>query len=175
MEMETDGYGLDLDLEPLNSKSTTTPSPPSTLPPSSPGDKLTLFCVIEGDSTSKAFSIKASPSDNVQVLKQLIRDARAPQYDDIPFGQPFIRKVSIPDDPAKEKEAVKFEKIEFWQLKPTDTVGKAFKDGAPAKTIHIVVFRPESSARNRCLFGTIFSIVLIPFAYFIYMALGDRG
>ncbi|KAF9205589.1 hypothetical protein BGZ59_000392, partial [Podila verticillata] len=142
--MEAVEYGLDLVLDVINSNSTTTPSPPSTVPPSSPGDKLTLFCVIEGDSTSKAFSIKASPSDNVRVLTQLIRDARAPHYDDIPLGQPFFRKVSIPDDPANEKEPVKLDKIEFWQLTPTDTVGKAFKDGAPAKTIHIVVFQPES-------------------------------
>lgn len=149
MKMEIDGYGLDLDLEPLDSNNTTTPSPPSTSPPSSPGDKLTLFCVIEGDSTSKAFSIKASRSDNVQVLTQLIRDTRAPHYDDIPLGKPFFRKVSIPDDPAKENEAVKFKKIEFWKLNPTDTVGKAFKDGAPAKTIHIVVIRPESSGKKK--------------------------
>lgn len=143
METETDDYELDLDLEPVNSRRTTAPFPPSTTP-SSPGDKLTLFCVIEGDSTSKAFSIKARRSDNVQILRQLIRDARAPYYDDIPLGQPFFRLVSIPDDPAKEKEAVKFEHIEFSQLNPTDTVGEAFKDGAPAKTIHIVVIRPES-------------------------------
>ncbi|KAF9163142.1 hypothetical protein DFQ26_002896 [Actinomortierella ambigua] len=41
----------------------------------------TLFCLIDGEATFKAFSIKAPPSGTVDDLKRLIEAKKTPQHD----------------------------------------------------------------------------------------------
>ncbi|KAF9212485.1 hypothetical protein BGZ59_006689, partial [Podila verticillata] len=44
---------------------------------------LNLFCLVEGEATTKAFSINIPLNNTVDDLKNLIKTACSPQFDDI--------------------------------------------------------------------------------------------
>jgi len=45
----------------------------------------------------------------------------------------------------------------------------------PSQETKKLLFTIQYLEKNRCLFGTIIAIILIPIAYYIYMALEDQG
>ncbi|KAF9968922.1 hypothetical protein BGZ73_009039, partial [Actinomortierella ambigua] len=55
---------------------------------------LTLFCLVDGESTSNAFSVKIPPSDSVDDLKELIENKKAPEFDDIAADKLTLWRVS---------------------------------------------------------------------------------
>jgi hypothetical protein len=59
--------------------------------------KLTLFCVVAGESASHAFKLKKIPSsDDVDDLKQRIKAEQSPDFDDIDANELTLWRVSIP-------------------------------------------------------------------------------
>ncbi|KAK3827173.1 MAG: hypothetical protein JOS17DRAFT_749111 [Linnemannia elongata] len=45
--------------------------------------RLNLFCLVDGEPQSNVFSVKPTPADTVDDLKDLIKSALSPQFDDI--------------------------------------------------------------------------------------------
>ncbi|KAG0325768.1 hypothetical protein BG004_003121 [Podila humilis] len=64
---------------------------------------LTLFCLVDGEATSNAFSIKMPSSDTVNDLKDLIKTKQSPDFDDIVANKRNLWCVSIPVVPKKER------------------------------------------------------------------------
>lgn len=60
--------------------------------------RLNLFCLVDGEPQSNVFSVKPTPADNVDNLKNLIKSALSPQFDDIAAKYLTLWSVSIPDD-----------------------------------------------------------------------------
>lgn len=48
-----------------------------------PDHRLNLFCLVDGEGTSNAFFVKIPSSDTVDDLKNHIKTALSPQFDDI--------------------------------------------------------------------------------------------
>ncbi|KAF9921074.1 hypothetical protein BGZ67_000782, partial [Mortierella alpina] len=61
---------------------------------------LTLFCLIDGETTSNAFPVEVESSKTIGDLKKLIKTEQAPAFDDITANSLTLWKVSllIPDD-----------------------------------------------------------------------------
>ncbi|KAG0351335.1 hypothetical protein BGX24_007882, partial [Mortierella sp. AD032] len=57
---------------------------------------LTLFCLVDGEATSNAFSVKVPSSDTVDDLKELIKVKKAIAFSDIDADQLTLWRVSIP-------------------------------------------------------------------------------
>ncbi|KAF8932529.1 hypothetical protein BGZ47_011345 [Haplosporangium gracile] len=106
---------------------------------------LTLFCLVDGDSTSNAFSVEIAPTKTVDSFKKLIKSEKAPLFDDVAADQLTLWRVCIPDDDEDDNDEIPLlEKItEKKKLKATTKLSKVFDTELPDETIHIIVQRPS--------------------------------
>ncbi|KAG0361522.1 hypothetical protein BG005_008112 [Podila minutissima] len=65
---------------------------------------LTLFCLVDGEATSQAFSIEIDQTKTVHDLKGAIKTKKAPRFDDVAAHKITLWRVSIPDDDDDEEE-----------------------------------------------------------------------
>ena len=102
---------------------------------------LTLFCVVDGESTS--FPIKISSEETVGELKKLIK-AEKPNYcEKIDAKDLTLWHVSLPVVPKKDRKAISLADVPSKEeLDETDDISDVFQEMPPKKTIHIIVQRP---------------------------------
>ncbi|KAG0355130.1 hypothetical protein BGZ54_001285 [Gamsiella multidivaricata] len=108
---------------------------------------LNLFCLVDGEGTPNAFSVKIASTDTVDDLKKLIKAEKTNNFSDVDADQLTLWRVSIPDDdddddedlpvlldntPAKDKK----------KLKATRELSDVFNENPAKRTIHIIVQRP---------------------------------
>ncbi|KAG0364826.1 hypothetical protein BGZ54_007114 [Gamsiella multidivaricata] len=108
-------------------------------------DHLRLFCLVSGDPISRAFSVIASSGSTVDDLKNLIKAKKTPKFDDVTASQLTLWRVSIldTDDDEHEDLPILLDALnEKKELRPTSDLSEVFSEGAPKKTIHIIVQRP---------------------------------
>jgi hypothetical protein len=113
---------------------------------------LTVFCLVEGNSTRKAFPVPISSAETVGDLRKLIKAKKTVAFSDIKANELTLWKVSIPDDGnvpiLRDNQSVEN------QLRATSKLFKVFekelkemkekeKDDLPEDTIHIIVQRPS--------------------------------
>ncbi|KAG0042488.1 hypothetical protein BGZ89_006885, partial [Linnemannia elongata] len=113
-------------------------------------NQLTLFCLVDGEATSNAFSVEIEPTKTVDALKNAIKTKKAPEFDNIAADKLTLWCVPIPVVPAnKHKSIVLDDFLEAaTELDPTDDVADVFSEKPPKKTIHIIVQRPLSDATH---------------------------
>ncbi|KAF9131526.1 hypothetical protein BGW39_001702 [Mortierella sp. 14UC] len=106
-------------------------------------NRLTLFCLVDGEATSNAFSVKIASTDTVGDLKNLIKAEKAPRFDDIVANNLTLWHVAHPVIAAKKHQPVLLNTIDSsTELDPTDDIVDVFAETPPKKTIHIIVQRP---------------------------------
>ncbi|KAF9206818.1 hypothetical protein BGZ59_011483, partial [Podila verticillata] len=106
-------------------------------------NRMSLFCLVDGEATSKAFSIKIPSSDTVDDLKKLIKTEKTPRFDDIAADELTLWSVSIPVVAVdKHKPIILTEIDSTTELDPTDDISDVFEDQPLKKTIHVIVQRP---------------------------------
>ncbi|KAI7826478.1 hypothetical protein BC939DRAFT_111021 [Gamsiella multidivaricata] len=112
---------------------------------------LSLFCLVDGDSTP--FSVDIDPSKTVDHLKDAIKIKKTPRFDDVAADELTLWRVSIPVVPPKERKPVVLTEIpSSTELDPTDDLSDVFKETPPKKTIHIIVQRlPQGNAAAKWL------------------------
>ncbi|KAG0089228.1 hypothetical protein BGZ92_005094 [Podila epicladia] len=102
-----------------------------------------LWGIVDGSSTSKAFSVRMIIDDqNVDDLKKLIKEARAPYYDHVPADKIRLSMVSIPNDPASELEPIHLKNLSspHRPLRATETLRGVYGlHGFPEDRIHFVI------------------------------------
>ncbi|KAF9924655.1 hypothetical protein BGZ67_009152, partial [Mortierella alpina] len=104
---------------------------------------LTLFCLVDGEATSNAFSVKVSPNDTVDNLKELIKNKKAPEFDDIATDKLTLWRIAHSVVAANKHQPVLLNVIDSQtELDPTDDISEVFEQQPPKKTIHIIVQRP---------------------------------
>ncbi|KAF9276056.1 hypothetical protein BGZ68_010294 [Mortierella alpina] len=107
-------------------------------------NKITLFCLVDGDALSRAFSVKIQPDDTVDDLKKLIKTEQAPAFDDVTANILTLWKVSlsIPDD--EEETSIILDALsDKKKLPPTNRLSRLFVGPPLEDTIHIIVQRPS--------------------------------
>ncbi|KAF9080350.1 hypothetical protein BGX23_002284 [Mortierella sp. AD031] len=104
---------------------------------------LTLFCLVDGESTSNAFSVEIDSTKTVDGLKKLIKADQSPIFDDITANSLTLWRVSIPVVSANKHKPIVLSEVESsTELDPTDDVSDVFPKTPPKKTIHIIIHRP---------------------------------
>ncbi|KAI1302991.1 hypothetical protein EDD11_005444 [Mortierella claussenii] len=112
-----------------------------------------LFCLVDGETASRAFPIKVAHDDTVGDLKDLIKIKKAPEFDDIVADSLTLWRVSIPivgDDkdeefPLQLNDSLPADKN---KLSPATLLLKVFPDGLPEETVHIIVQRPQQALKR---------------------------
>lgn len=110
---------------------------------------LTLFCLVDGQSTKQAWSIKALPADTVDDLKKAIKVAQAPSFDHVVSGELQLRKVNIADNPEADTIPVYVKNMKYLELRATDTVAEVYPRGAQQKVVQLMVMKPAPKTYSR--------------------------
>jgi hypothetical protein len=106
---------------------------------------LTLFCLVDGEATSQAFSVDIEQTKAVDQLKKVIKTEKAPRFDDVAADELTLWKVEIPDDDDDEEIPFLLNAVstkDKKKLKATRELNEFFTKPPPKKTIHIIVQRP---------------------------------
>ncbi|KAF9213983.1 hypothetical protein BGZ59_004538 [Podila verticillata] len=130
---------------------------------SSSTEQLQLFGIVDGQSLSKAFSVRVSSAGTVDDLKKLIKAAKAPSFDHIPADELRLVSVSIPYDHEEELESIRVKTLVFKRpLRPIENLLEVFGDPVPRDSIHFIIENtPLASSSLRLLFlATFFGVVL---------------
>jgi len=111
-----------------------------------PDNRLSLFCLVHGEATSNAFSIKIPSSDTIDDLKDAIKAKLTPDFDDITAKDLTLWRVSIKDDGDDDLPIVLDLQPEKTKLRATDDLSDVFDAQPPKKTISIIIQRPGNAA-----------------------------
>ncbi|KAI8049520.1 hypothetical protein BDF22DRAFT_657730 [Syncephalis plumigaleata] len=105
-------------------------------------DDIRFFCVVDGESSFNAFSVKIASTKTVGNLKDLIKTEKSPEFNDIDANELILWRVSIPDDDDNPilLNSLSEKKI----LRATTKLSKVFGSELPDETIHIIVQRPPA-------------------------------
>ncbi|KAG0344707.1 hypothetical protein BG004_004244 [Podila humilis] len=150
-------------IEPLSNPITLTTSSSPSVKPQDPTKPITLFCIVDGTSTSQCFSIKPRGDDTVYDMKVAIKLAQSPNFDHVPASELSLRKIrlQLPQDDddtlttatataaatsSSKEEAVnrliiKSEKLNWRELKPMDRVQDVYASGTESNTIQVLVMK----------------------------------
>ncbi|KAG0249979.1 hypothetical protein DFQ27_009685, partial [Actinomortierella ambigua] len=113
---------------------------------------LTLFCLVDGASTSRAFPVNISPDDSMDDLKKLIKAKKAPRFDDVAADKLTLWRVSIPASEDDDETSILIDNVTSdhkRKLSPLTRLTKVFPEELPEETIHIIVQRPPPQALKR--------------------------
>ncbi|KAI7830484.1 hypothetical protein BC939DRAFT_499608 [Gamsiella multidivaricata] len=107
-----------------------------------------LFCLVDGEPTSNAFSIRDIPSsDTVDNLKQLIKARKANDFHKYRCGQTHAQARLDPLAEAYERDVLMLNVLDSKEeLRPLDDISDVLPEGAAKKTIHTIVQRPPPAA-----------------------------
>ncbi|KAF9412824.1 hypothetical protein BGZ76_005128, partial [Entomortierella beljakovae] len=120
---------------------------------SDPSKQMTLFCLVDGESTSNAFPVEIEPTKTIGSLKDKIKLAQSPDFDDIVAKSLTLWQVLIPiaednDDDDEEEYDLPIHlnnipKSDRKRLKAVaNQVSEVFKTNPYEKVIHVIVQRP---------------------------------
>ncbi|KAG0060879.1 hypothetical protein BGZ89_011907, partial [Linnemannia elongata] len=106
---------------------------------------LALFCLVDGEATSHAFSVKIPSTDTVDDLKDHIKTKKSPEFDDVAADKLTLWRVSIPDDEDHDDIPVVLDNViikDQKKLRATRELSDVWKDKPPKGTIHVIIRRP---------------------------------
>ena len=110
---------------------------------------LTLFCVVEGETSSNAFPVEIESSKTTGDLKDLIKAKKTNSFHDVDANELTLWSVSISDE---EERTVLLDNFpERMKLKATHDISETFTEEPPKKTIHIIVERPPPQGNANAL------------------------
>ncbi|KAG0014800.1 hypothetical protein BGZ81_000252 [Podila clonocystis] len=112
-------------------------------------NRMSLFCLVDGEATSHAFSIKIPSSDTVDDLKKLIKIEIPDTFNGVDAKDLTLWRVSIPiteDDeiPILLNDISDEDKK---KLGPATRLSKVFPEDLPDETVLIIVHRPPLKTR----------------------------
>ncbi|KAG0338089.1 hypothetical protein BG000_004564 [Podila horticola] len=103
-------------------------------------EQLLLFGIVDGQSVSKAFSVRVSPEATVDDLKKLIKAAKTPSFIHKPADELRLVRVSIPYDHEQDLAPIRLQSLVFKRpLCPIDNLREVFGDPVPRGSIHFII------------------------------------
>ncbi|KAG0020861.1 hypothetical protein BGZ81_009176 [Podila clonocystis] len=115
-------------------------SNPLPLDPSTP---LTLFCLVDGQTTKQTWSIKALPADTVDDMKKAVKLAQAPNFDHMTSGDLHLHKINVENDPEHNTLPVHIKSVNHKELNAMDTVAEIYPRGTTRKVVQLMVMKPS--------------------------------
>ena len=102
---------------------------------------ITLFCLVKGNTTANAFSVKISRDEPISELKDAIKAKKAPEFDNFPADRLKLWKKEIPDDQDDLLSNLTLNDGD--ELLATKKISKYFPDSPPEEHIHVIVKLPR--------------------------------
>ncbi|KAK3804974.1 MAG: hypothetical protein JOS17DRAFT_769047, partial [Linnemannia elongata] len=107
---------------------------------------LTIFCLVDGEAPSHAFSIKAKKEDTVDDLRKLIKVELPDAFNGLEAMDLTLWHVSVAiTDDDDDDLPIPLDSLSKKKLRPATRLSKVFFDGLPDETVHIIVNRPLAS------------------------------
>jgi Crinkler effector protein N-terminal domain len=117
---------------------------------------LTLFCLLDGEATSQAFSVDIEQTKTVDQLKKVIKTEKAPRFDDVAADELTLWRVSIPIVEEGDELPILLDNVDDKvnkKLGPATRLSKVFPEDLPEETIQVIVQRPPPQGNvKRVLF-----------------------
>lgn len=117
---------------------------------------LTLFCLVDGEATSQAFSVDIEQTKTVDQLKKVIKTEKAPRFDDVAADELTLWRVSIPIVEEDDELPILLDNVDDKvkkKLGPATRLSKVFPEDLPEETIQVIVQRPPPQGNvKRVLF-----------------------
>ncbi|KAG0250838.1 hypothetical protein BG011_008048 [Mortierella polycephala] len=102
--------------------------------------QLTLFCLVKGDPTSRAFPLTILPTETIGHLKKLIKAEMAVEFNDVDASTLTLWLVSVAVADYGDESPILLDTLnEKMKLHPTSKIAKVFGRGVPEDSIHIIV------------------------------------
>ena len=106
-------------------------------------DTITLMCLVRGESSDHAFTVRINKSEFVADLKKLIKAEKQQLFDGIDPDNLTLWRVFIPVENDAILQKLVLENANGVQkLHPTEEVSDVFSETPPKKHIHIIVEPP---------------------------------
>jgi hypothetical protein len=104
-----------------------------------PTQLLSVNCLSYKDEPTKAFTVKISKTDNVSILKELIKEKNAPHLDHLAAKDLILYKVSLPtvdiDSNTDSKATPAVMRI---HLQPLEEIQDVFPETLQKSHVHII-------------------------------------
>ncbi|KAF8909058.1 hypothetical protein BGZ58_006036, partial [Dissophora ornata] len=102
---------------------------------------LTLFCLVEGESTP--FPVKIESSESIGELKKAIKTEIPDTLNGIDAKDLTLWRVEVPLAPLQDRKPIVLNEVDSaTELDPTDDLADVFEVQPPKKRIHVIVQRP---------------------------------
>ncbi|RGB26883.1 hypothetical protein C1646_405368 [Rhizophagus diaphanus] len=112
---------------------------------------ITLLCLVKGNTTANAFSVKISRDEPVSELKKVIKAEKAPEFDHFPADKLKLWKVEIGGDHIDD-QLKNFKLNDSDELSAIKKISKYFPDPPAEEHIHVLVEPPvPTTASNEVL------------------------
>ncbi|KAF9273230.1 hypothetical protein BGZ74_004860, partial [Mortierella antarctica] len=106
---------------------------------------LSLYCLVDGDVISKAFSLAIPSTETVGQLRSTIHLSKPVWFKELEAEDLTLWSVSIPDDDDDDDLPVCLDNIpnkDRKKLKATRELSDVFREKPAKRMIHIIVQRP---------------------------------
>jgi len=107
---------------------------------------ITLLCLVKGNTTANAFSIKISRDEPISELKKAIKAEKHKTFHGIEADELKLWKKEIPDDQDDLLSNLTLNDGD--SLLATKKISKYFPDSPPEEHIHVIVSPPESTTTS---------------------------
>ncbi|KAF9276351.1 hypothetical protein BGZ74_003672, partial [Mortierella antarctica] len=105
---------------------------------------LSLFCLVDGESTSNAFPVEVESTKTIGDFKKLIKVEKANDFSDVDADKLTLWRVSIPITDDDDELPILLNNVtsDKKKLGPATRLSKVFPAELPEETVHIIVQRP---------------------------------
>ena len=107
---------------------------------------ITLFCLIKGNISEKAFSVKISRDEPISELKDAIKAKNSQTFSNVDAKDIKLWKVPISDDHVDPLSNLSLEDSD--ELLAIKKISKYFPDSPPEEHIHVLVSPPEATTAS---------------------------
>jgi hypothetical protein len=101
---------------------------------------ITLFCLVKGNTTANAFSVKINRDEPISELKDAIKAKKSPEFDNFPADRLRLWKKEIPDD--QDDLLSNLILNDEPELLATREIGDYWTEKPPKRHIHVIVKLP---------------------------------
>ncbi|KAG0326402.1 hypothetical protein BG004_002987, partial [Podila humilis] len=116
---------------------------------------LTLFCLVDGETTYDAFSVEIDTSETVDHLKNVIKSKKINHFSHVNADKLSLWRVSIPIPEDYDEIPILLNDVtgDKKKLGPMTRLSEVFPKEIPEKTIHITVQQPPFEATWKKRYG----------------------
>ena len=107
---------------------------------------ITLFCLVKGNTTANAFSVKISRDEPISELKDAIKAKKQNDFAGVDADRLKLWKVTIPDD--QDDLLSKLTLNDGDELLATREIGDYWTEKPPKRNIHVIISPPETTATS---------------------------